>query len=706
MSLTSRIEARPALQFGKNVRERLLTGLCALCLSGVTAVPAVAQPAPSEAPERAPFTIEDLFDVSSVGTVSVAPDAAHTVYTRWRRPNIIRSEQDGGAASETRVWMRDGTNRLVLDERVGAYSFDWMSDSQLTFRSGRLEDGGSTIFGIDVSAPQSEPFPLFNSDSAIDMYDTSPGASALFYSTTAPETEGQDGAETGFLVNVTDRPVPPSHVVRVDFERPDVTESVLPIEGYISDLVASPDGQRLAVSLAPSPSSDDYMLNSLTIIFDGETGARIATVPTTGKIGDIAFSPDGRYLALMASPARSDSAPHAIAVFDVQAETLRFLTDGDDADEVDFFWSADDELTVLQHRSTQSGLFNMTVEGNRSGEISHSGFVVHRFDGNRHGIAGVISAPHHAHELATGRDMSRRTDGNPWLSDRQLGNQDVVRYRARDGVEIEGILVTPDGERPETGWPLIVLVHGGPESHYFNAWATDFDRPVQFGAGRGYAVFLPNYRGSTGRGEAFAALDRADAPAAEFNDILDGVDFLANSGLIDPSRVGITGQSHGGYAAAWGATAQTGHFAAAVAAAPVTDLVSSHGTTDIPEETVVNHYGVAPEEDWELYLNQSPVFHAAQSRTPTLILHGESDSRVNVGQSLELYGYLRRVGQSPVRLVTYPEQGHRLSRSAVRYDYALRMMRWFDTFVMPGDRNAQLPSPDLEEIQNLVAGRD
>ena len=184
MSLTSRVEARPALQFGKNVRERLLTGLSALCLSGFTAVPAGAQPAPSPDPAGTPFTIEDLFDVSSVGTVSVAPDAVHTVYTRWRRPNIIRGEQDGGAVSETRVWMQDGTNRLVLDERVGAYSFDWMSDNELTFRSGRLEDGGSTIFGIDVSAPQSEPFALFNSDSAIDMYDTSPGASALFYSTT------------------------------------------------------------------------------------------------------------------------------------------------------------------------------------------------------------------------------------------------------------------------------------------------------------------------------------------------------------------------------------------------------------------------------------------------------------------------------------------------------------------------------------------
>ncbi|MEO1077897.1 MAG: hypothetical protein AAFX41_18290, partial [Bacteroidota bacterium] len=103
------------------------------------------------AEDRTPFTLEDLFDIRSVGTVTVSPDGSHTLYTRWRRPNIIRGEADGYSVAEVRLWRAAGPDPRVFDEAVGAYGFDWIDDKQLTFQSGRLADGGVTIFTVDFA---------------------------------------------------------------------------------------------------------------------------------------------------------------------------------------------------------------------------------------------------------------------------------------------------------------------------------------------------------------------------------------------------------------------------------------------------------------------------------------------------------------------------------------------------------------------------
>jgi dipeptidyl aminopeptidase/acylaminoacyl peptidase len=180
---------------------------------------------------------------------------------------------------------------------------------------------------------------------------------------------------------------------------------------------------------------------------------------------------------------------------------------------------------------------------------------------------------------------------------------------------------------------------------------------------------------------------------AEFDDIIDGVDHLVAIGLADKKRVGITGGSYGGYAAAWGATVYTDRFAASVVFVGVTDLVSKVGTTDIPVEMYRVHYAEKwPWEQWMRVLERSPIFHAGKSKTPTLILHGEKDPRVDPGQGRELYRHLKLRGSAPVRLVTYPGEGHGNRRAASRLDYNLRVMRWMDHYLKgPGGEPPAYP---------------
>ena len=146
-----------------------------------------------------------------------------------------------------------------------------------------------------------------------------------------------------------------------------------------------------------------------------------------------------------------------------------------------------------------------------------------------------------------------------------------------------------------------MAVHGGPESHDKNGWLTSYSDPGQMGAARGYAVFYPNYRGSTGKGVDYSKLGQGDYAGKEFDDLVDMKTHLVEMGLVDSKRVGITGGSYGGYASAWGATKLTEHFAASVMFVGIANQLSKFGTTDISNEMHLVHARSYPWDKWQWY---------------------------------------------------------------------------------------------------------
>lgn len=284
--------------------------------------------------------------------------------------------------------------------------------------------------------------------------------------------------------------------------------------------------------------------------------------------------------------------------------------------------------------------------------------------------------------MSHGQTQPRRlTDSNPWLDGMRFAKQEPIIYKARDGLDVEGVLIRPLNEEPGTRYPLILSVHGGPESHEQHGWKTNYSRPGQVAAARGMAVFYPNYRGSTGRGVAYSKLGQADYAGAEFNDLVDAIAHLSDMGLIDKTKVGVTGGSYGGFASAWCATALTEHFAAAVMFVGISEHVSKFGTTDIPNEMYSVHARKYPWDDWEFFEERSPVRYAEQARTPILIMHGKDDTRVHPSQSMTLFRYLKTLGHVPVRYVQYPGEGHGNRKSASRLDYNIRLIRWMEHYL-------------------------
>jgi dipeptidyl aminopeptidase/acylaminoacyl peptidase len=219
--------------------------------------------------------------------------------------------------------------------------------------------------------------------------------------------------------------------------------------------------------------------------------------------------------------------------------------------------------------------------------------------------------------------------------------------------------------------------------------------PGQMAATNGYAVFYPNYRGSTGRGIDFIYSSQGDAAGKEFDDIIDGIDYLIAQGIADSSRVGVTGGSYGGYASAWMSTYYSKRFAAAVMFVGISNNISKWGTSDIPDEMYLVHDRKRLWDDWQRQLERSPIYYVDRAQTPILIMHGANDPRVHPAQSMELYRHIKvRKPDLPVRLVYYPGEGHGNSRSGSRYDYSIRMMQWFETYLKSG--NAKSPKPALD----------
>jgi dipeptidyl aminopeptidase/acylaminoacyl peptidase len=264
-------------------------------------------------------------------------------------------------------------------------------------------------------------------------------------------------------------------------------------------------------------------------------------------------------------------------------------------------------------------------------------------------------------------------DGSAYLR-RVGGTLETVRWQAPDGLEIEGLLVLPEGSGPH---PLVVLVHGGPVWAYRNMWSMYYQwTPVL--AAHGYAVLHPNPRGSGGRGQAFAEMVYGDMGGADTADILSGIEALVDRGLVDSHRVGVGGGSYGGFMAAWLVT-QTDRFAAAVPMSPVTDWISTHYTSNIGYFDRI-FLQDDPTNGTGRHVTRSPITYASRVRTPVLQTSGMLDRCTPPTQAVEFHRALLEQG-AVTELVLYPGEGHGVRRFPGIIDQTTRIVGWFERFM-------------------------
>ena len=652
------------------------------------------------------MTSQHVAKIADVTSAVISPDGKHTAYTLSVPRNPLEDE-DGPAFSELHVVDHNGRSRPFITGKVSIGKPHWSSDSKWIFYSAkRNDDKHNCVYRIAVDGGES--IKTFANETSIESFDISlDGKQIAFLAKRKSEDDVTELEDKGFDQEIYEEDWKTTYTAISDLDLDSTAANngdqarFLELKGSAVSAQWSPDGTKLLVVQAPSPSIDDRYMFKRAFVVEAESGDVIRSLDNPGKLGDLAWSPDSKRVAIVSGEDINDPREGRlfVASLDGPKQWLNLLPRY--AGHVAAIaWVDNENLIYLASEGVSCRIGNVDLKGKIRETIQPGGSVV--FSGLSLASTGDVALvghrrehPHEVFMLDRSAVSARRvTEHNAWLKTIRFAKQQRVEWKARDGKTMEGVLVYPLDHQENQRYPTIMYVHGGPESHESNGWLTSYSRPGQVAAAMGFAVFYPNYRGSTGRGVEFSKLGQADAAGAEFDDLVDGIDHLIKIGITKKDAVGVTGGSYGGYASAWCSTYYSERFAASAMFVGISDNISKVGTTDIPEEMFLVHHRKRLWDDWDYFLDRSPIRYVERNQTATLILHGKLDPRVHPSQSLELHRHLKTLGKAPVRLVLYEGEGHGNRKAAARLDYNLRMLRWMKHFLIDDAEKAPEYSVD------------
>lgn len=625
-----------------------------------------------------PLTISDYVTMPSISSVRFSPDGSRIAYV-ITRPNFARAAYDG----EIHVIDADGTNDVTLTH--GDSSDDhprWSPDGR---RIAFLSDRGTKTAVYTIPIGLGEASALTDEPAAIRDFEWSPdGRTIVFNRRDDPTAEEKRRSKEKDDARVVGASSHDSRLYAIDVESRQVRRLT---EGPFSvwSFSISPDGRMIAFDRSPGAGLDDEFRTDIYVMpMSGGEPRALVTRPGIDHLPR--FSPDGKWIAFASAGGVHDwlreSALHVAAV---PGGASHLVSAAYDRSPVSFFWSADSRSIVFDGAwNTTEQLFRVNRDGSGFTNISNVAGVIgdSDFDAKHDRAAFVyqsVSEPPELYVSSVHRFAPRRlTNINAAFRDRAIGETRVVHWKnPKDGLEIEGLLTLPVGYVPGNKVPLLTFVHGGPASHFDQSFLgyLAYIYPVQVFAADGYAVLRPNPRGTGGYGETFRAANRSDWGGMDWSDINAGIDKIIADGIADPGRLGLMGWSYGGFLAAW-AAGHSDRFRAISIGAPVVDLLSFHGTTDI-RDFIPNYF---PPMSLDLLREHSPLWNLRPTKTPILIQQGEADERVPLSQGTMLYRRLDELGAN-VTMVTYPRSAHTPREPKLRLDVARRNVEFMETWV-------------------------
>jgi dipeptidyl aminopeptidase/acylaminoacyl peptidase len=613
--------------------------------------------------DKRPMTIVELIDVPLVGSPRLSPDGSQILYTRtdtdWKKngrtTHIHRIDADGSGAVQ------------LTNGEEGESSPRWSPDgSRVAFLAKRGEDEHTQIYVMRNRGGEASP--LTAHDSSVGSFQFSPDGEHIFF--VAPDPKSAEEKKKDRLqddVFAFDEDYKQRHLFRVATggDGPQKGERLTEGDYSVIGFRLSDDGMRIAHHRSVSPLVDNRDEGEVWLM-DADGGNAMQLTDNTVSEFGAQLSPDGAHVMFL-SDSSADFETYFndnIFVLPAAGGAHRVLYEDMPHEVNGARWAPDGSIYFTANTGVRTELFHGTLDDDAptaltAGDHSLTGWNFSAAAGQH--VFGISNRENNGdlHLLpADGGDPMKVTSVFDYLAETfELPVQEAIRWKGDDGAEVEGLLYYPLDYQEGQRYPVVVQTHGGPaasDKFGFGRWSSY----VQVLTARGWAVFKPNYRGSTGYGDEVLRDMVGHYYRQSHLDVMTGVDHLIELGIVDGDRMAKMGWSGGGHMTNKIIT-HTDRFKAASSGAGAVNWISMYGTSDVRIYRTPWFGGTPWQEDAPIdtYWGHSPLKDIYKVTTPTIVLVGENDVRVPPEQSVELYRALKSNGVD-THLYIAPREPH------------------------------------------------
>jgi dipeptidyl aminopeptidase/acylaminoacyl peptidase len=655
----------------KRVLLLLLVGLAAaFCVSDYAGAQGASQ-------TKITRVISMLDRTHNFAEVDISPDGTHVAFVEYTdaignmsiyvralnaatgTPQFVTAANGGVHAEHDVVWSPDG-------KRI-AFLSDAAQRGQLQLCIADVPEGETkcvTHVKGDLSSPQWSPDGM---------------KIAVLFVEDAPRASGPLAAETPDEGVVEEHPFEQKLAI-VDLATGNVKQ-ITPANMYIYEFDWSRDGKHFAVTAAEGSGDDNWYIAELFSVDAGKGAMKsIYKPPVEIQMAQPRWSPDGKSVAFIGGLMSDEGATGGdIYVANAEGGAARNVTPRIGSSPSRIAWLPDGRRILFAGHD--GGGMNFGAVDVTTNKVESLWRGDETLGGAQFSLAGdgkTTAVIRHSYttppEVWIGEvgAWKKVTDFNSEMKS-AWGKTECLAWTS-DNFQVQGWLMYPAEYDPAKKYPMVVNVHGGPAAVVTPHWPSSGEFAT-FLSPEGYFVLFPNPRGSYGRGEEFTRANVKDYGYGDFRDIMAGVDAALKHAQIDPSRIGLTGWSYGGYMTMWGVT-QTNRFRAAVAGAGIANWQSYYGENKI-DKWMIPYFGASVYDDPAVYAKSSPITFIKNTKTPTLILVGDSDGECPPPQSYEFWHALKTLNVE-TQFVIYPHEGHHFNDGEHLRDRIERVAEWFN----------------------------
>lgn len=653
---------------------------------------------------------EEVMSLPSASGANISPDGRHVLFT-VNQPDWEANRFD------REIWIsKDGEPAFQLTNNLKASSQNpkWSPDTKwIAYVTNKAKK--SQIFAIRVVG--GEAFQVSQVKGNIGNFEWSPDGKKIAFTMRDAEPKEQKSVEKKYgKFAIEDQ----AHGYRnaklwvIDFNPESFTRAqALPckegctsthtkllydnFDQHISNFAWSPDGKKMAIQHQPNPFINTFIKSEISIL-DVSSKELTPLVNNPSADGLVAWSPDGKSILYESDVADSTSNYYK------NARYFRINLDGSNQKELakDFdenlyrmVW-VEKGVYGLSNQKTDRGIFMLNPDNGQVSPVPLPSARIFTFSVSADG-AKMAYTGQNDNTLSEVFQVDTNAPKNPkaltnfstLIKDWKVAQSEVVSWKSEDGAGIEGVLYKPMDYEPNKKYPLLVVIHGGPTGVSRPNPVPAYVYPIVQWLNKGALVLSPNYRGSAGYGEAFRSLNVKNLGVGDAWDVMSGIDYLAQAGRIDTSKMAAMGWSQGGYISAF-LTTTTKSFKAISVGAGISNWMTYYVNTDVHPFTR-QYLKATPWQNAEIYAKTSPMTFINQAQTPTLIQHGEFDRRVPIPNAYELYQGLQDIGVD-TRLIVYKGFGHGITKPKERLAALWHNWQWFGKYLWGED--IDIPTED------------